>query len=139
MIVLAVAQIALRNLGGGGFSWGDPLLRTMVLWLGLLAALAATRSDRHITIDALSRVLPPRWRHAAGATTNTFAAGVSAVLAYQAVRFVAAEYDAGTIAFGEVPTWTLETVLPFAFGLIAVRYLVLALRRAWGALRGEAS
>ncbi len=137
MILLAAAQIVLRNLGGGGFSWGDPLLRTLVLWLGLLAALAATRADRHITIDAVGRVLSPRGRQLAGAVTSAFAAAVCGVVALQAVRFVAAEREAGTVAFAEVPAWVLEAILPFAFGLIALRYLALAVVRARGAAVGH--
>ncbi len=35
MIVLAVYQIIARNLLGEGIVWIDPLLRTLVLWVGL--------------------------------------------------------------------------------------------------------
>ena len=55
MIVLAGTQILLRNLFDSGFVWIDPLLRVMVLWLGLLGATVATRQDKHIRIDLLSR------------------------------------------------------------------------------------
>ena len=34
MIVLAFAQVVMRNLFGAGFLWGDPLVRQMVLWAG---------------------------------------------------------------------------------------------------------
>jgi TRAP-type C4-dicarboxylate transport system permease small subunit len=36
MIVLAGTQIILRNFLDSGFVWIDPLLRVLVLWLGLL-------------------------------------------------------------------------------------------------------
>ena len=38
MILLAGYDILARTLFGGGVSWIPPLLRVMVLWIGLLAA-----------------------------------------------------------------------------------------------------
>ncbi len=55
MIVLASTQILLRNLFDSGFVWIDPLLRVLVLWLGLIGATVATRNNRHIRIDLLTR------------------------------------------------------------------------------------
>ena len=55
MIVLATTQILLRNFFDLGFVWADPLLRVMVLWLGMIGATVATRDNRHIRIDLLSQ------------------------------------------------------------------------------------
>ncbi|MGH8560727.1 MAG: TRAP transporter small permease, partial [Nevskiales bacterium] len=62
MVIVAAAQILLRNLFEWNFSWGDPLTRLLVLWVGLLGALAATRQNRHIAIDLVTHLLPPRVR-----------------------------------------------------------------------------
>jgi len=59
------------------------------------------------------------------------------VLAYQSGRFVASEWQAGTEAFLGVPTWSVELILPFAFGLIGVRYGLLCVRRLKELLTGE--
>ena len=59
LLLLAVAQIGLRLLGGFGFDWAEPLSRAGVLWLALLGALGATRARRNIAIDALPRFLAP--------------------------------------------------------------------------------
>ena len=45
MIVLACTQILLRNFFDSGIVWIDPLLRVMVLWLGLVGATVATRHN----------------------------------------------------------------------------------------------
>ena len=42
MILLAATQILLRNFFDLGFVWADPLLRALVLWLGLIGATVAT-------------------------------------------------------------------------------------------------
>ena len=54
MILLAAGQIILRNFLDIGFIWGDELLRMLVLWLAVAGALAASRSDKHISIDVLN-------------------------------------------------------------------------------------
>ena len=51
MVLLAGAQILLRNLFGTGIEWADPLLRALVLWTAMLGALAAARDDKHIGLD----------------------------------------------------------------------------------------
>ena len=129
MVLLASSQILLRNVAETGLSWADPALRALVLWTGMLAALVGSRADNHISVDVLSRFLRGRAKAAAQAITSVFAAAVCAVLAYHAGRFVASEWDAGVEAFLGVPTWAVETVLPFSFGFIAVRYGLLSARR----------
>ncbi len=126
MIGLAALQIVLRNLFQSGLLWADPLLRVMVLWVGMLGAVAATRDDRQITVDVLSRFLPARWKAASRVLTDLFAATLCAVLARHALRLVLDERAAATVAFGRVPLWVCESVLPAAFAVIALRYLTLA-------------
>lgn len=123
-VLLAPLQILLRGAFGTGIAWIDPLLRVLVLWLGLLGALVASRDGRLISIDVMSRILPPRPRAAAGAATSLFTASVSGIVAYHAARFVASELRFGIVAFSGIPAWVLESILPFAFGAIALRYLL---------------
>jgi TRAP-type C4-dicarboxylate transport system permease small subunit len=137
MILLAAGQILLRNAFDTGLPWSAPLLRVLVLWVGLLGALAATRSDQHIAIDALTRLLPRAGRSAVHALTRLFAAAVSLLIAFHAARLVREDYNAGSVAFAEIPAWVCESILPFAFGLIGVRFLLIAVRSARAALRPE--
>jgi len=132
MIVLSTLQIGLRDVFGLGMSWADPLQRAMVLWLGLLGAVAASRERRHITIDVVSRSLPGRARAAAGALTNFFTGAVSGVLAWHAGRFVAQEFEFGSVGVGVMPSWLLASVIPFAFAAIALRHLLAGAAEIWG-------
>ena len=86
LVVLAAAQIVLRNLAGSGILWADPALRVLVLWVGMAGALAATRDDRQITVDVVARWAPRRWRAAIRILTDSFTAGVCALLAWHGVR-----------------------------------------------------
>jgi TRAP-type C4-dicarboxylate transport system permease small subunit len=127
MVLLAPLQILLRNLFDAGISWGDPLLRVLVLWVGMLGALAATRGRRQISIDVLSHVAGERAQSGVGVVTSLFTAMVCAVVAHHAARFVASEIEYEATAFAGVPAWTCELVIPVAFGLIALRYAIYAI------------
>lgn len=124
MILLAAGQILLRNFWGVGVVWADPLLRVMVLWVGLLGAMAATRHNNHITVDVLSRFLSPRLKRIGQWLTGLFASAVCAVLAWHGARFVAMEYEAGTLVFAGMPAWCCELIIPLGFGVMALRFLV---------------
>lgn len=124
MIVLSFSQVVLRNFFSTGFTWVDIGLRNMVLWVGFIGASLATRQDRHITIDALTRFLSPRGKAVAGVLTSTFALGVSGVFIWASLRFVAVEYQAQGIAFLNVPFWVLQLIIPGGFFFIGVRFLI---------------
>jgi len=123
MVSLAGAQILFRNLLDMSILGVDQLLRLLVLWVALLGAVAASREGKHIRMDVLSRWLPERVRAATQVLTDLFTIGVCLVLAWQAVRFIRAE--AGVNAFGMLPGWVAELILPAAFALIALRYSLL--------------
>jgi TRAP-type C4-dicarboxylate transport system permease small subunit len=62
--------------------------------------------------------------------TDLFTAGVSAAVAWHAGRLVLEDRAAGSEVFASVPLWVCELVLPLAFGVIAGRYLLFAIRHA---------
>ncbi|HEY0721076.1 MAG TPA: TRAP transporter small permease [Gammaproteobacteria bacterium] len=129
MILVAGAQIVLRNLFDTGFGWSDPLLRIMVLWVGLVGAMAATREHRHITIDVLSRFLPVRGKQVSGIITDLFSAIVCALLAWHSGSFVIEEFHGGGEAFAGVPAWACEAIMPVGFAVMAWRFLLSMLVR----------
>lgn len=129
LLFLAASQIIFRNLLDIGLVWVDPLLRIMLLWLGLLGALAASRDNKHICIDVLTRILPQPLQLYSRLFTTLFTATVSGVITYHSARFVLSEYEANTLAVLDIPAWVFEAVIPLAFGLIAVRYVLHFLQR----------
>jgi TRAP-type C4-dicarboxylate transport system permease small subunit len=123
MILLSFGQIIMRNLFDVGFVWVDPMLRVMVLWIGMLGALIATRLDKHITIDVLTRLLSPGWQLISRIVTRLFTALVASIIAWHSARFVIDEREMGSIAFSGIPAWILELIIPLGFGLITIRYV----------------
>lgn len=129
MILLAGGQIIGRNLFGTTFLMGDELLRLMVLWVTLAAAVAASRSDRHISLSLLDRLLHGRWLSLSRLATQAFTAGVCGVVAWYSAAFVHDTYTYGDTLLGGVPAWTLQLVLPVGFGAMSYRHLVRALQQ----------
>lgn len=124
MIILAGTQIILRNIFQSGFTESDTLLRILVLWVGMIGAVVATRERRHISIDILTRYLSGKVRLYVDVIINVFVVIVCGLLATHSARMLMVDYTDGTIAFGKVPTWALESILPVAFSIITLRYVM---------------
>jgi TRAP-type C4-dicarboxylate transport system permease small subunit len=122
MILLATTQIFLRNVLGMGLIWADELVQVLVLWLGLLGAMAASRDDNQINIDLLTRFLPPRMQLLSRLLCAAFTALVCGVIAWHSYRFVRMEQEFATTALGKYPAWIFESIIPLGFGLISYRY-----------------
>lgn len=126
MIVLAVAQILMRNLADTSMVWVDPFLRVAVLWMALLGASIAARDNEHIAIDVATRYMPARFARWVAVFTSLCTAAICAVVAWYALRFVRDTHAYGDTAFADVPAWTCQAAIPVAFALIALRYVIIA-------------
>ena len=138
MLLLAGAQILLRNIGDGGFPWADEALRIMVLWLAMLGGLAASRDNRHIAIDALALVLPTRWRALAGVLVAALTSLVCFVIGWHAFIFVSESREFADKLLGELPAWPFQSVLPVVFTLIGYRYAVWTMKQLRAVITGVA-
>jgi len=92
----------------------------------------ASRDGRHINIDVITRYLPERVRTVVMCVVELFTAGLCSLAGYHSIRFVQAEFEFGGKAFAQIPAWLCQTVIPFAFIVIAIRYFVLAVSRIRG-------
>jgi len=127
MVVLAAGQVIARSVFAMGALWIEPMLRALVLWIGMLGAVVASRGGQHIALDVLTRALPPPWNRRLRAAGCAFTSGVCAALAGHAVRYTLLEYDIAGNAFAAVPTWAVVAILPVAFALIGLRYALFAI------------
>lgn len=125
MVLLAVAQIGLRNFAGISLIWGQPLLQNAVLWIGLLGAMIASRRDEHIRIDVATTLLPERFHPWLTGVVDLFTAGICLLMAWYGVGFVIEERQYASAGFAGIPMWMLEAVIPFGFSVMGLRYLVL--------------
>lgn len=140
LLLLAVAQIAMRWVADTGWLEGETVQRTLVLWIALLGALGAARERRHLALDLLPRLLPPRGRRIVWALAQLIAAALCAVMAWYGWSLIELEREAPGILFAGVPTWAGMLVIPLGFAVLTLRFLIaIALGPPSDASAGEGS
>ncbi len=122
MILIAFLQIVLRNLFATGLSWGDPLVRNLVLWVGFIGAAIATKEGKHISIDVMSQWAPPRGKIVIEVIIHVASFIICGLLTFAAVKFIRNEALMGTVTFLGIRAWVPELILPITFGLMTLRY-----------------
>lgn len=138
MILLAFVQVVLRNAFSSGILWADILLRHLVLWIGFLGAALAASSDRHISIDALTRFLPERVKRGVNVLSHLFAAFICFLFFRAALTFIENERIDGSTVYAEIPSWYAQIIIPIGFGLLFIHFLIRAILSGRDALtRGE--
>ena len=126
-MLLAVYQVAMRNVFDEGIVWADAYVRVTVFWVAMIAALAASRSDEHIRIDFLSRLLSESWQYRVQRIIALLTSLLCFAGAWYSFEFVRYEYLDAVVAFASIPAWVCEAVMPIALFLIAIRYLLKSL------------
>ena len=124
MIVIAAYQVLARNLFDTGLMWGDGLVRVLVLWVTFVGATIASRNDAHIRIDLLTRFVGKLSSEWLERFRSLFTAFVAGVFCWYSLEFVLLDYQDGITAFGKVPAWICEAIMPIGSGLICFRYLL---------------
>ncbi|MEC7969193.1 MAG: TRAP transporter small permease [Pseudomonadota bacterium] len=128
MIGVAASQVILRNFFDAGLYWGDSLVRVTVLWVALVGAMVASRDDSHIRIDLLSRMVKPEHEHCVLRLTRLFTCLMLVLFTWGSGQFVYYEYVDNAIAFGDVPAWICEIIMPISGGVMALRYFLLTVK-----------
>ena len=123
MILMAVGQIAMRNFFDFGIVWADSFVRVLVLWIGLVGAMVASREGRHINIDVVSRFLPKQVKAFTVVVVDLATAVICGLLFYYGLSFVKMEFEYGELAFAAVPAWVCQAIIPLSFLVIGLRYL----------------
>ena len=124
LMLLAVGQIAMRIFFSFGFIWADELIKLFVLWIALVASVAASRSDRHLRIDVLSHFVAAKYARFPRLIVDSFAAFICGVLAWQSWRYV--QLTIGETVLVDLPTWIAYGLLPLSFALMCYRFLLLS-------------
>ena len=122
MILTAFLQIVLRNFFSTGLAWGDPMVRYLVIWVGFIGAVIATREGKHITIEIVSHWLPGQANRYVQSASHLFSAIVCGLLTWAAFKFVRVEALMGGSAIFALPVWVPQVIIPVAFGIMTLRF-----------------
>jgi len=136
MMLLAVGQIVLRIFFNSGLLWADELLKILVLWIALVASVAASRSRRHLRIDVLSRYVPLKFARIPELIVDAFAAGICGLIAWYSTQYILLSIEFGDTVLVNTPTWLALGILPVAFALMCYRFTLHFLAGSITLLRG---
>ena len=98
----------------------------LVLWLGLIGATVATRNNRHIRIDLLSKFFSRNNHRLIQSIIGQVSAWTCLVVAWYGFKWIQMDYVDGVTAFAGVPAWLLEVIITVTFALIGLRYLIMS-------------
>ncbi len=124
MVILAFLQVLLRNFFDTGILWGDIFLRHLVLWVGFIGASLATREEKHINIDVLTRIISKRYIPYVKMIIDLVSVIICILLAHAGYKFLMDEIKYETILFENIPSWYFELIIPVGFALMAFRFLL---------------
>lgn len=124
MMLLAVAQIVLRIFFSFGFSWADELVKLFVLWIALIASVAASRNNRHLRIDVLSHFVAEKYSRIPRIIVDAFAAFMCAVLAWHSWRYIQLSIEFDDTVLVDFPAWIAYILLPLSLVLMCYRFLL---------------
>jgi TRAP-type C4-dicarboxylate transport system permease small subunit len=122
LMLTAFLQIILRNFFASGISWGDVLIRYLVLWVAFIGAALATREGKHINMEVFSRWISNRGKKYLNRLSHLCSAGICGLLTYAAIKFIQFEAQMGSMTILELPIWVPELIIPLTFGLMTFRY-----------------
>ncbi len=122
LMLTAFLQIILRNFFATGISWGDVLIRYLVLWVAFIGAALATREGRHINMEVFSRWVSDRGRVYLNRVSHLCSAGICGLLTYAAIKFIQFEVQMGSTTILGLPIWVPELIIPLTFGLMTFRF-----------------
>jgi tripartite ATP-independent transporter DctM subunit len=120
IMLLPLAEIAMRPLFGLGIPGAGPFAQNLTLWVGMLGAAIAARDGKLLAL-ATGEFLPAsvsRFTHVIGGFAG---AAVSTIFAVGGAALVRSEREVGDIIAVGVPVWISVTAFPIAFTMIAIR------------------
>ena len=131
MVLLPLAEIAVRPFLSGGIPGSISFVQHLTLWVGFLGAALAARDGKLIALATATFIPAGRVRQVTEVFTAVVGTTVSAVLAAGAYEFMLSELEGGDTLAAGVPVWLAVAVIPLSFTVIALR-LVWRASPSWG-------
>ena len=122
MTMLPLIEIASRIIIGRGISGSIVVVQNFTLWITLLGAALASRSERLLALST-QRFLPVHTQRFVKIFTSAIAVAVTSTLVVASFEFVDIERDFGDVISWDIPIWLVLSVLPVGFGAITGRLI----------------
>lgn len=141
MTLLGFANICVRYLTNRSLASTEELLINGFVLLTVLGAAIAARRGDHLAVTLAQTLLPRRGRLLLLLLTTVLGLGLLLAAAWFTWELVAYQLASRSVTYAlQVPAWWYSISLPFAFLLVALRFLqnAVAALRACGRGGGEA-
>jgi TRAP-type C4-dicarboxylate transport system permease small subunit len=120
----------------GYLNWTESLVRLLVLWLTFLGASLITRENKHIRIDLLSSLLPPKIIPYRDFLLSLACIAISGIMLKVCMDYLALELEFGSTMFLDIPGWLGQLIMPAGFALILFHFFVRALNQGLDIAKG---
>lgn len=130
-----------------GVIWSQPLALVLTLWVGFIAASMCTYENKHLKVEAVARILPPKYKPIVAFVSALFTTFVCVCLFWLSMRYVNFNYEEYVTTKGQggifkgidVPKYQCFLALPISFALMSARFFMRGLAALGGELPTEAS
>ena len=126
MGLLPVAELVLRAFFRTGVPGVSGYVSHLTLWVGFLGAMIASRERLHLNLSTGMVALPAAFDRVTSLFAAALSVAVGAGLAWASLRFVLIEMDSAARVAGWLPVWMAEAILPVAFTVMTLRFVVQA-------------
>ncbi len=122
MTLLTFVQVVLRYVFSTGLVWSLEATTYAFAWLVLIGMSYGVRTEAHIAVDLLTRRLPPRVARGVALVALVCGLVYCGLMIYGSSSFLDRLMALGNNARDiPLPRWLLTSIMPVAFGLLAVR------------------
>lgn len=128
---LAASVWAVLALFPNGLVWGPAVALACMLWVGFLGASLATRDKKHLALEMGEKLWPARvlpYSKAVAALLTGLLCGFLSWLAWLSLQGHLTTWQvnplAGQLLPTEIPKWAVFTILPYTFGIMALRFAI---------------
>ena len=123
MAALALLEVGGRAIIGTGVPGSIVLVQHLTLWIALLGACLAARSNSLLAF-CTPLIFPARFRQTIQVLPTTIATAITAALCLGSLDMVRIEGAAGDVVAWGIPSWVIVAVLPVGFAVITARLIL---------------
>ncbi len=122
MSIMPLIEILGRLFWGRGIAGSIVLVQHLTLWIAVIGAMLAARSNRLLALSTQS-FLPDRFRIPTKVVTSALAAGITTCILLASLDHVRIARQSGDIVAWGIPMWVMISIIPIGFAVLTGRLL----------------
>jgi TRAP-type C4-dicarboxylate transport system permease small subunit len=141
--IAALGGIGVHRVVPEGYSWAKEVAMILLVWTGLIGASMAAHEGRHIEIEFGRKVFPKKWRPAITVAAHLVTFAFCGLIVLLGARYVFGPTGLykldGRFPHTGIPDWIVGFAIPWCFGVIGLRTLLVAKRVLGGTADAKGS